>query len=33
MGELPDYEDSEWEKLRDLKKRVAFRKFISMNNM
>tara|TARA_B100000683_G_C12441908_1_gene536480 strand:- start:672 stop:1388 length:717 start_codon:yes stop_codon:yes gene_type:complete len=33
MGDLPDYADSEWEKLRDLKKRVAFRKFISINNM
>lgn len=33
MGDLPDNEDSEWNKLRDLKKRVAMRKFISISNM
>ena len=33
MGDLPDNDDSEWNKLRDLKKRVAMRKFISISNM
>lgn len=32
MGDLSDNADSDWDKLRDLKKRVAMRKFLSITN-